>query len=327
MFGLLDGCGRQGVRSTRGASFEWRTSKARPMNKNMRFAAASICLVLPLFSAACDKPAPTASQESVAATATATATATETATAAATATATEAGAAAEAVKVEPKRVAPRVEAKSPAPDPSSAPSASPSTEVVADAASDLAKKLDAVFKDAKTYRARFEQTYSIPAQGVEKRSSGIVLVSRPGKLAFVYDQPNANRLASDGKELHIYDAGNQQDIVTPVAKAQLPGAFGFLMGQGVSDAFHFELNPKAKSGEALLLGRPVEATPNYERVQFTIDSVLLAKNDVGALRGVLILDAQKNKNRFVFSDGAIPGAIDEKAFSFTPPPGTNVKRM
>ncbi len=219
-----------------------------------------------------------------------------------------------------------VAAATPAPS-EPAPSAPASSAVVADASSDLAQRLDAIFAGAKTFRARFEQSYSIAAQGVEKHSSGTVIVARPGKLAFLYDAPNGNRLVSDGKELHVYDAGSQQDFVQPVAKAQLPGAFGFLMGQGIANAFHFRPSAAAKPGEALLLGTPVEATPAYEKVQFTIDTVKLEKKDVGALRGVLIIDAQHNKNRFTFRDGVIPDKIGDAEFAFTPPAGTSIKRL
>jgi outer membrane lipoprotein carrier protein len=313
------------------------------MHRSMRRVADTICLVSPLIlAAACGQPA--ASNGSVEAAASAAPVAQPAAPASAAAAATpSAEASASDVPSAAPSAAPK-EAPAPpeapqrakrasrdnvvAPAPSAEPvPSSQATTVVADAASDLARRLDAIFAGAKTFRARFEQSYTIAAQGVEKRSSGTVIVSRPGKLAFLYDAPNGNRVVSDGKELHVYDAGSQQDIVQPVAKAQLPGAFGFLMGQGVADAFRFRLNPNAKTGEALLLGTPVEATPSYERVQFTIDTAKLEKKDVSALEGVLIVDAQKNKNRFVFSNGTVPEKIGDDQFAFSPPAGTSIKRL
>jgi outer membrane lipoprotein carrier protein len=41
----------------------------------------------------------------------------------------------------------------------------------------------------------------------------------------------------------------------------------------------------------------------------------------------LVIDAQGNKNRFDFEGVTQPDKIDPAEFTFTPPPGTDLKRQ
>jgi outer membrane lipoprotein carrier protein len=42
------------------------------------------------------------------------------------------------------------------------------------------------------------------------------------------------------------------------------------------------------------------------------------------MRRVLMVDAQKNRNRFDFREARVNEKVPEGTFSFNPPPGTNV---
>jgi outer membrane lipoprotein carrier protein len=97
---------------------------------------------------------------------------------------------------------------------------------------------------------------------------------------------------------------------------------------GISRSFDFALNPRAKwEGGVVLDGKPLAANPSYELAMFYIDQGLLAKSDPNALKRVLVIDAQGNKNRFDFEGVTQPDKIDPAEFTFTPPPGTDLKRQ
>jgi outer membrane lipoprotein carrier protein len=183
--------------------------------------------------------------------------------------------------------------------PSAVASASPAPAEVAgaDGPTLIARRLDAIFADRKHFRARFEQRYTVAAQGVEKRSTGVVLVERPGKLSFRYDAPNGNRIVADGQELKVvYVAEDQQMIVQPLSKTQMPAVFGLLMGSGISSSFAFRQGAKPEPGEVRLLGKPITPSPSYDLVQFSID------------------------------EASFPESIAAAEFAFTPPAGTSIKR-
>ena len=191
----------------------------------------------------------------------------------------------------------------------------------------LAKQIDAIYADKKTFSAKFKQEYVLKVSNQTKSSSGVVFIERPNKISFRYDAPNKNRIVSDGKTLKVYIADDNQMIEKPVENSQYPGAFGFLMGNGISSSFTFTINDKAawKDGP-VLQGKPTSPTPDYEAATFFINKALLDKSDPGAIARVSLTDAQGNKNRFDLSDATRPATIDPAEFTFTAPAGTNIIR-
>jgi outer membrane lipoprotein carrier protein len=191
----------------------------------------------------------------------------------------------------------------------------------------VAGDVDAVYENRKTYKAKFHQTYRQKVQGTEKISDGTVFVQRPNMISFRYDPPNQNRIVSDGNILKVYVADDQQMYQNPVKNTEYPGALAFIMGGGIRRSFTFTFNEKAQNPQGpVLVGKPRTPTAAYEMVQFYIDKNKVASKDIGAVIGVLILDAQGNRNRFEFHDPEEPASIDASEFSFTPPPGTTVQQ-
>lgn len=213
-------------------------------------------------------------------------------------------------------------------DPEPLPTAQPALGTpVAGSADEVAYNIDKVFKDATRWKASFIQKHKQKITGVEREQKGTVYVERPNKISFHYDPPNKNRIVSDGSTLKLYVAEDQQMFEHPVKKTEYPGAFGFIMGNGIRPSFEFSYNDKAKFALGpILIGKPRTPNPQYEQVLFYIDKDKLAKGDPNAVNGVLILDAQGNKNRFELHDASFPTSIDASEFSFTPPAGTNITK-
>lgn len=179
----------------------------------------------------------------------------------------------------------------------------------------------------KTFKANFIQKYKAKSTGQEKESHGIVFVEKPDKISFRYDAPNKNRIVSDGSEVKVYIADDQQMFVQPVRGTEYPGALSFIMGQGLRQSFEVSFNDKAKWDKGKVLnGKPKVANAAYDSALFYVDTGLLAKKDIGTIAGVLIIDAQGNRNRFEFQNASMPDKIDPSEFTFTPPAGTNVQK-
>jgi outer membrane lipoprotein-sorting protein len=189
---------------------------------------------------------------------------------------------------------------------------------------EVARHVDAIFASKKTFFAHFKQQYTPFVSGTVKDSSGVVYVERPSKISFRYDPPSKNRIVSDGTTIKVYLGDDNQMIQTPVDKTQYPGALAFMMGNGIATSFDFTVNTRAQYAGTVLEGKPLVPNPSYETVLFFVDAGLLAKGDAGAMARVLILDAQKNKNRFDFTGATQPATISPDEFIFTPPPGTTI---
>ncbi|MEM9695536.1 MAG: outer-membrane lipoprotein carrier protein LolA [Myxococcota bacterium] len=206
----------------------------------------------------------------------------------------------------------------------------PSAKIVLDApeagsADEVASKVDSIFLPVKRFKARFDQKYSAKIHGTTKKSAGTIYVFKPGRISLMYAAPNKNRAVSDGKLLKIYEHDNQQMFVKQVQNTDYPGAFAFILGKGLRQSFKFKFHKKSKwEGGPTLFGVPRIKNPSYRYVLFYIDDALLAKKDLGAVRRVLVVDAQDNKNRFDFIAAESPDTLADSLFSFEPPPGTQI---
>jgi outer membrane lipoprotein carrier protein len=189
----------------------------------------------------------------------------------------------------------------------------------------MAARVDEIYQPIRRFHAKFEQTYRAKVAGVTKQSTGQLFVQKPAKLSMRYDPPNNNRVVSDGSIVRVYEADNKQMFKQPVARTEYPGALAFIMGKGLRASFTFVFHDKAKfPGGKVLMGKPRVRNPAYEKAFFYIDKKLLDAKDPKAMRRVLVLDVQKNRNRFDFTDIRQPTEIDPKEFTFTPPPGTTL---
>ncbi len=201
--------------------------------------------------------------------------------------------------------------------------ADPAPPASGPSATDIAIRVQAFYDQTKTFQADFKQEYLIKIHpDVPRKSQGRVIFEKPGKMSWTYDQPNGNRVVSDGKILKVYESENQQMFEQPVDKSQYPAALSFLLGQGsIMGSFTLRvLDPTVKKFENgwVLEGTPKDPTPAYQKVLLYVDSA------TAQVRRVLILDAQGNRNRFEFNNPIVNTPVAQGEFSFSPPAGTQV---
>jgi outer membrane lipoprotein carrier protein len=189
-------------------------------------------------------------------------------------------------------------------------------------ADQIAARVQAFYNQTKTFQAHFKQEYYIKMHDKRETSEGQVAFEKPGKMSWNYDEPNGNRVVSNGQELKVYQPAMQQMFVQPVNKSQYPAALSFLMGQGqLTSEFDLRLLDPATvkfSGGWVLEGTPKAPTPAYQKVLLYVDSA------TAQVRRVLIVDAQGNRNRFDFDNPLVNTPVPPGSFTFTPPAGTQI---
>ena len=99
-------------------------------------------------------------------------------------------------------------------------------------AESIAVRVQAFYDQTRTFQAGFKQEYFIKLHGEKRTSEGRVAFEKPGRMSWKYDEPNGNRVVSDGNVLRVYERENAQMFEQPVNKSQYPAALSFLMGQG-----------------------------------------------------------------------------------------------
>ena len=191
-------------------------------------------------------------------------------------------------------------------------------------ADEVARRVQSFYDATRTFRANFTQSYLIKVQNQTKKSTGRVAFEKPGKMSWTYDEPNGNRVVSDGKMVRIYEKENETLYETPVTKSQYPAALSFLVGEGqLARDFSLRLLNAAEmkfENGYVLEGTPKEASPSYQKVLLYVDA------QTSQVRRALILDAQGNRNRFDFEVPVVNESIRPEEFAFIAPPKTKVVR-
>lgn len=190
-------------------------------------------------------------------------------------------------------------------------------------AEEIADRVQAFYDRTKTFKAGFRQRYVMPIHKKTIDSNGSVVFEKPGKMSWRYAN-NGNRVVSDGKIIKIYEKENKQMYEQPLEKTPYPAALSFLTGTAsLRESFNItKLDPKQMGVEGgyVLLGEPKEATPAYQKMFLYIDAGTFH------VRRVMLLDAQRNRNRFDFVNPEVNVKAPNGEFAFTPPPGTQIIR-
>lgn len=190
-------------------------------------------------------------------------------------------------------------------------------------AGELADRVQAFYDKTKTFKASFKQRYWIDAYRKSVDSNGQVVFAKPGKMSWRYDS-NGNRVVSDGKIIKVYEKEDKQMYEQSMEKSQYPAALAFLLGGGkLRKEFHLQkLDPKSVGYEGgyVLLGLPKEPTPAYQKMILYVDARTYQ------VRRVLLIDAQRNRNRFDFLQPTVNEKVAPSEFDFRPPPGTQIIR-
>jgi outer membrane lipoprotein carrier protein len=191
-------------------------------------------------------------------------------------------------------------------------------------AQQIAERVQAFYDRTKTFQAAFDQTFTIKATQIEKKSSGQVVFQKPGRMSWRYKN-NGNRVVSDGKTIRVYERENRQMFESDMGKSSYPAALSFLVGEGkLSSSFQLKKLEASKmkfEGGWVLEAKPNEATPAYQTMILYVDAA------TAQVRRVLLLDAQGNRNRFDFSAPKANAKTDAGEFTFVPPEGTQVVRQ
>ena len=206
--------------------------------------------------------------------------------------------------------------------PAQVPPAGSAAVALPDLSSDvIADRVQAFYDGAKTFQAQFSQRYTIFAYNKKKESQGRVAFVKPGKMSWRYTS-NGNRVVSDGKLLKVYDADSKQVYEQDMSKSAYPAALSFLLGEGKLKASFtlkkLSAETAAFKGGYVLVATPREPTPAYQKMMLYVDGKTFQ------VRRVLMIDAQKNKNVFDFSDPVVNVPVPPSEFQFSAPAGTQV---
>lgn len=171
-------------------------------------------------------------------------------------------------------------------------------------------------KSTKTLKAEFAQAVIAKNGRKPQQSSGIVAISRPGKLRWEIQKPYPQLVVGDGEKIWIHDPELQQVTVRKAGQAIGGSPAALLSGSN-----ELEKNFTLKDvGEAEGLNW-VEATPKVTDSGFERVRLGFSGSDLKAME---LLDSFGQTTLIRFSKMERNPALPATTFKFTPPPGADV---
>lgn len=183
----------------------------------------------------------------------------------------------------------------------------------------LVERLQQRYDGVRDLRARFVQSSLVASLGREEVSRGVVMVQRPGRMRWEYQQPEPSVLLIDGSAVHLYSPGEAKLQIAPLEEGTVsPTALGFLLGGSRLDqTFRAERLAPDERGEPGLRLVPREDA-GFEALELRLDA------DSLELRESLLVDLFGNRTRVRFEGVAENAGLPDDAFELEVPDGTQV---
>jgi outer membrane lipoprotein carrier protein len=177
-------------------------------------------------------------------------------------------------------------------------------------------KLHQFLESTRTLRADFAQTVVARNGRQGQVSSGVMIISRPGKFRWQIDKPYAQLLVGDGEKIWIHDPDLRQ-VTVRKAGPTLGGTPAALLAGDSRIEKDFSLR---EAGERDGL-EWVEAVPKAADSGFEKVSLGFAGDE---LRAMILLDSLGQTSSLVFAAIERNPQLAPSLFRFTPPANTDV---
>ncbi|MCB1932466.1 MAG: outer membrane lipoprotein chaperone LolA [Candidatus Accumulibacter sp.] len=177
-------------------------------------------------------------------------------------------------------------------------------------------KLQRFLDSTRTVRADFTQTVIARNGRKPQVSSGVMVISRPGRFRWQIDKPYEQLLVGDGEKIWIHDPDLRQ-VTVRKAGPTLGGTPAALLAGDSRIERDFTLR---EAGELNGL-EWVEAVPKVADSGFEKVSLGFSGED---LRAMILLDSLGQSSSLVFSHVEHNPQLAPSLFRFTPPANTDV---
>jgi outer membrane lipoprotein carrier protein len=188
-------------------------------------------------------------------------------------------------------------------------------------AEQFAARVQQRYDTIKDFEAEFVQAYEGGVLRTKTTERGTVAIKRPGRMRWVYTQPERKEFVSDGTRIYSYIPADKQVIVSPMPAERSTTPALFLTGRGhlVRDftATFAEL-PGAASGTTALKLVPKRTDPELESLILGVDSTTLQ------IRQLVATDRQGGRSTFTFTNLKENRGLSDKIFEFRIPRGVDV---
>lgn len=190
----------------------------------------------------------------------------------------------------------------------------------------VADRIQQRYDAIRDIEARFEQrtrsvTLGGSSLGDDAPARGRVVIAKPGRMRWAYEEPAPSLVVSDGQVMWLYDPVAGEASKVAVDQGYLSGAaLQFLMGEGrLRDAFEVSAETCAADGEAPVELELLPREPtSYERMRMRADP------RTGDILATEVVDVFGNVTSVSFQDVQVDRSPGDDVFRFDPPDDVTV---
>ncbi|MDA8164730.1 MAG: outer membrane lipoprotein carrier protein LolA [Desulfobacteraceae bacterium] len=191
---------------------------------------------------------------------------------------------------------------------------------------EVARRLQQSYEKMTTMSARFQQTTSVRMSPRVKKGSGTLIISKPGRMRWDYQEPAPQVLVSDGKTVTMYfKQSNQMTVTSAEEYLQSDVTYSFFTGKGnILRDFEVMAAPPdvpTEPGTYAIELVPRKPHPQVEKLRLWVD------RDRFLITRLQVIDQFGSVTDLRFSDIKTGVAAPAGLFTFTPPPGTEIIRQ
>jgi outer membrane lipoprotein carrier protein len=181
---------------------------------------------------------------------------------------------------------------------------------------DILHTVDDHYNHLTSLRARYTEHYA--GMGLNRTESGTLLLRKPGRMRWAYDQPAGKVFVLDGKFAWFYTPGDAQATRIPAKEMDdLRTPLRFLLG-------HTELKKELDN---------ISVTPNAngfriagipKGMQNRVKELSLQVTTTGSITAMRLEELDGAVTEFTFTDNLENAPTNAADFTFTPPPGVTI---
>jgi outer membrane lipoprotein carrier protein len=181
----------------------------------------------------------------------------------------------------------------------------------------LLKGVEARYNKARTLQVLFHEDYTPPGRA-KRTESGTLVLRKPGKMRWDYDQPKGKLFVSDGKSLWLYTpADNRAERMKLKESDDMRAPLAFLLGKLDFQKEFRNLQGKPEGAGTRITAEPKTDSLPYSAVEFVVgaDQRIQVVKVTGFDHSIL---------EFRFEDEKVDPQLDSRLFQFQAPKGAQV---
>lgn len=180
----------------------------------------------------------------------------------------------------------------------------------------ILRKVDDHYNHLTSLRARYVEHYS--GMGLDRTESGTLLLKKPGRMRWSYDEPAGKLFVLDGKNAWFYTPGDAQAQHVPAKELDdLRSPLRFLLG-------HTQLRKELDTITVASEGNGFRISGVPKGMEQRVKALTLGVTATGAIERMKIEEIDGSLTEFTFSGIEENVPTKDADFTFVPPQGVGI---